>query len=272
MKKAFKNTLLLAFLLTKVTASDFLVLGKDDYCRDSMGYSDKMVDGLKNNQNLEVVLSNPPENLSHTVPFTARHITITSATDGVIGKVGGKVYAEFSGRADLKSLKLPKDLEVIGDRALAGCESLESITIPDSVTCIGYRAFAGCKSLTTVTIPAGVKELGTEIFDGCDNLKTIYAPKELHEKLRKSLPEVDYIPYSTSRTLLLDGTESYFDKKIMSVQKTLASYPVTSTTIGTIVASTIYSSPMLQSAILFIASGLVSSAWYTAATIFSLLG
>lgn len=271
MKKALKNTLLVAVLLTKVNAASSIALGLNDYGVELMDYPARLVEGLKSNSDLEVVLTNPPQKLPHVVPLSVRHINIISAIDGAIGKVDNAVYVELSGRSALKSVKLPKDLKVIGDQALAGCESLESIIIPDSVTRIGNRAFAFCKSLTTVTIPSGVTELGTEIFDGCDNLKTIYAPKELHDKLRKSLPEVDLVPYSTSQTLLLDGTESYLDIQKMRAQKTLASHPFSISTIGTAVTYTIYSSPILQSAILTFASVLGSSLWYTAATVVRLL-
>lgn len=271
MKKSLKNTLLVAVILTKVNAESSLALGPNDYGIELIDYPARLVEGLKSNSDLEIVLTNPPQQLPYVVPLSVRHIRVESVVDGAIGKVDDKLYVEFSGRSALKSVTLPKDLKIIGDRAFGACKSLESITIPDSVTRIGNRAFAFCEKLTTVTIPSGVTELGTEIFDGCDNLKTIYAPKELHDKLRKSLPEVDLVPYSTSQTLLLDGTESYLDIQKMRAQKTLASHPFSISVIGTTVTYATYSSPMLQSAILTFTSVLGSSLWSVGTTLLSSL-
>ena len=58
----------------------------------------------------------------------------------------------FNPQVSLTSIKLPKTLKTIEERAFDGCSSLISISIPDSVTSIKDNAFYGCSSLTDVYI------------------------------------------------------------------------------------------------------------------------
>ena len=92
-----------------------------------------------------------------------------------------------------KSVKLPKKLKVIGDRAFDGMTALEDVEIPDSVTYIGEYAFDYCP-LKKVEIPSGltvinkgvffhtqiselnlknVTEIGDGAFSMCNNIKEV---------------------------------------------------------------------------------------------------
>ncbi len=73
----------------------------------------------------------------------------------------------------IKSIIIPKSVEVIGDGAFSGCAELTSVMIPESITSIGKSAFSGCSSLTSVAIPNSVAYIGAAAFSGCSNL-TIY--------------------------------------------------------------------------------------------------
>ncbi len=77
---------------------------------------------------------------------------------------GGTSYL-FVDCYDLETVKLPANIERIGDYCFMGCRSLKSFTIPSSVTQIGEMAFSWCYALETLTV-----EEGNQTFiakDGC---------------------------------------------------------------------------------------------------------
>ena len=63
----------------------------------------------------------------------------------------------FSGCTKLSSKIIKNlinsDLEIIGSKAFAKCETLDSIVIPENVRHIGIGAFAGCSKLQSITLP-----------------------------------------------------------------------------------------------------------------------
>jgi hypothetical protein len=67
----------------------------------------------------------------------------------------------------MESFDIPDSVNTIGDYAFSDCTGLTSITIPDSVTSIGDYAFSGCSGLTNVTIPDSVTSIGNSAFNGC---------------------------------------------------------------------------------------------------------
>jgi len=73
----------------------------------------------------------------------------------------------------LVSVKMPETVEWIGPRAFAGCSALKSINIPDGVKSIDQEAFANCKSFTSIKIPDSVKKIGYGAFQYCSELSTI---------------------------------------------------------------------------------------------------
>jgi len=73
----------------------------------------------------------------------------------------------------LVSVKMPESVEWIGPSAFAGCSALKSITIPDGVKTIDMHAFSNCKSLTSIKIPDSVKKIGGSAFRDCSELATV---------------------------------------------------------------------------------------------------
>jgi hypothetical protein len=76
-------------------------------------------------------------------------------------------YANFSlsnANGKLKSIALPSDMDVIGDRCLYTCSSLTKVIIPDGVTSIGESAFDQCKGITSINIPEGCKTIKSRAF------------------------------------------------------------------------------------------------------------
>ena len=76
----------------------------------------------------------------------------------------------FSGCKKLKSVKLPKNLEVLPFDAFKDCVSLKTVTLPDSLTEIQDDAFSGCTSLEKLHIPESVTNLGVRPFAYCTKL------------------------------------------------------------------------------------------------------
>jgi uncharacterized repeat protein (TIGR02543 family) len=72
-------------------------------------------------------------------------------------------------KTNLKSIKLPINLKVIGQMAFKGCTGLSGyLSIPDSVSFIGDETFYNCSGLNgTLNIPSLVTYIGNGAFEGC---------------------------------------------------------------------------------------------------------
>ena len=73
----------------------------------------------------------------------------------------------FYGCSSLKSVKLPKDLEVIKDSMFEGCTSLKSIELPSGITKIEEEAFKDCSALSKIKLSDKITEIGTNAFKDC---------------------------------------------------------------------------------------------------------
>ncbi len=87
----------------------------------------------------------------------------------------------FYGCANLKSIKLPKDVTVIFSSAFQDCLSLTDIDIPDGVTEIGIAAFLGCRSLTDITLPDSLTVIRMYAFFNCTSFTDITVPENVTE-------------------------------------------------------------------------------------------
>ncbi len=77
--------------------------------------------------------------------------------------------------ADITSVKLPDNLEIIGDKAFLGCSSLLSVQFPDALTVIGKNAFQRCENLTEISLKSdGKLQIMDYAFEGCSGIKKIY--------------------------------------------------------------------------------------------------
>ena len=70
----------------------------------------------------------------------------------------------FSGRTTLKSVKLPKGLEIIRYDAFNQCTALTSITFPTTLQTIESYAFQNCSSLSEVTFNEGLQTIDWSAF------------------------------------------------------------------------------------------------------------
>ena len=74
----------------------------------------------------------------------------------------------------LTSVKLPKDLEVLGDYAFNGCSKLESVDASATAALnIGARAFENCPKLIEFVSPGKISKVGNYAFKDCDKLEEI---------------------------------------------------------------------------------------------------
>ncbi|GAA0744998.1 leucine-rich repeat protein [Clostridium oceanicum] len=81
--------------------------------------------------------------------------------------------------AKIKSITLPKSLEVIGFSAFEKCQGLQSIKIPENVTTIDHFAFAFCDNIKSVFFNEKVKSIGNNAFKDCKNLDSIKIPESI---------------------------------------------------------------------------------------------
>ncbi len=100
-------------------------------------------------------------------------VTPTPVPSGETGKLGETTYhpIEFIG---LQKVKLPKNLESIGNNAFKECYALEGFYddsskevneyLNDKLTEIGNNAFMSCKSLSKITFPSSLETIGDYAF------------------------------------------------------------------------------------------------------------
>ena len=76
----------------------------------------------------------------------------------------------FSGCDLLEYVRLPSNVECIGDYMFCGCKNLISVNLPDSVETIGKYAFYNCKKLKISELPGNLSQIGQVGFYNCSNL------------------------------------------------------------------------------------------------------
>lgn len=79
------------------------------------------------------------------------------------GTIGIADYA-FLECTNLKHIKFPDSVKVIGKSAFNACINLQDVVIPDSVKIIDDYAFLHCLSMNRISIPASVTHLGFQSF------------------------------------------------------------------------------------------------------------
>ena len=90
--------------------------------------------------------------------------------------IGDKAFLECT---SLRNIEIPETVISIGDSAFGNCSSLTSIEIPDSITSIGGGAFSGCTSLTSIEIPDSITSIGDGTFSSCTSLTSITMPESV---------------------------------------------------------------------------------------------
>ncbi len=86
-----------------------------------------------------------------------------------------KAYA-FAWNNNLKSIRIPETVTIIGEGAFQDCVNLESVNLPSNIKKILSYTFCGCKNLKEITIPAKVTYIGEEAFADCVACESIVIP------------------------------------------------------------------------------------------------
>lgn len=98
-------------------------------------------------------------------------VVIPDTVDGV--PVTEISYYAFEAKYDVRSVKVPETVTLIGECAFMDCSSLEEINIPEAVTGIDRGAFVACTSLKEVTIPKNVAYIREEAFTACEGMTSL---------------------------------------------------------------------------------------------------
>lgn len=87
----------------------------------------------------------------------------------------------FEGCVDLQYIILPKGLKKLGVHTFDCCNELDSVYIPDSVTVIEDGLFMNCTSLVDVELSPMTKTIGSIAFYGCTALEKLEIPGIVYE-------------------------------------------------------------------------------------------
>lgn len=103
---------------------------------------------------------------------TDKEIKIPATSpDGVVVK--GVAEKAFLGCGEITSVKLPKNVTVIGVQAFKNCQKLVEVKLPEALESIGEEAFSGCHSFLSVEIGKGVTSIGKNAFTNCFKLESL---------------------------------------------------------------------------------------------------
>ena len=79
----------------------------------------------------------------------------------------------FENCNNLKSICIPKSVEIIRENAFIGCKNLEEINLPQGIKSIELGTFSDCKSLKSIVIPPSVGHIDVRAFENCEELQFI---------------------------------------------------------------------------------------------------
>ena len=91
------------------------------------------------------------------------------------------INAAFCGMKNLRSVRIPPEMSIIGSAAFVLCTSLDGVDIPEGVERIGLDAFAKCSSLQNIQLPQSLKAIERGVFWECTALREIVIPAGVNE-------------------------------------------------------------------------------------------
>ena len=119
-----------------------------------------------------------PEGVTEIGRWAFYYMSVTSVKfPKSLVKLGERAFYGCDG---LTRLNLPSSVRIIGELSFART-GLTSVVIPEGVIELGRGAFASCSNLTTVKLPTSLKVIGDCAFQGCDSLTAINVPKGIEE-------------------------------------------------------------------------------------------
>lgn len=95
------------------------------------------------------------------IPEKIGNMTVKEIGDKAFSVEAPRLRTEQIGlRQNITRIILPKTIEMIGNKAFAGCTKLKDINIPEGVRKIGEYAFYSCQKLEQIKLPSTLRELG----------------------------------------------------------------------------------------------------------------
>ena len=115
---------------------------------------------------------NIPDGVKKIAPivFDSNEIIEYVTIPDTVTEIG--LYAFAS--TNIRNLKLPKNLEIIGASAFRFCSNITEVAIPGSVRVINSSAFFVCQNLKTIVVPRSVEEIKIDAFACCDDEAVVY--------------------------------------------------------------------------------------------------
>lgn len=136
---------------------------------------------------------------------------------------GGAITGACYHCAALESVRLPENLETLGEYAFGYCSKLENMVIPTSVKFIGSAAFLECTRLETVTLPEYITIIPAQLFSGCKKLKHIEIPKTVTEIGKSAFYHCDAFT-----NIIIPESVTLIKKDAFGMCKSLTSVTITS--------------------------------------------
>ncbi|WP_026529209.1 leucine-rich repeat protein [Butyrivibrio sp. VCD2006] len=141
----------------------------------------------------------PAVNYIETYDINSKNVIIPDFVekDGISYAVKEISAGAFKNNKKITSVKIGKNVTVIGNKSFLGCKSLKSIKIPATVNRIGSNAFKGCSNLKKLNIKTKTltaKSVGKNAFKGINSKATVKVPgaaKKSYGKFfyKKGLPK-----------------------------------------------------------------------------------
>ncbi len=127
-------------------------------------------EGFKGNKNIKVLIL--PSNLEK-VGFGQLGYTELKELVFSGNKLKSIGAGAFSLSKHLKTVKLPKSVEILDEEAFTAMSSLERIELPKEISVIPSRCFAFDPKLEEVVFKGTIRHLGANVFAGCPMLTKI---------------------------------------------------------------------------------------------------
>jgi hypothetical protein len=85
-------------------------------------------------------------------------------------------YSAFSDCSSLRTIDIPRSVEMISAHCFLLCTSLSAVTFEagSQLWCLEELAFLGCSSLRSICLPRSLERVSSECFRLCDELTDVF--------------------------------------------------------------------------------------------------
>ncbi len=160
------------------------------------------------NGSVKLVKSTKTKSKTYKVPDT---VTIYGNTFKVT-EIDSQFLKENS---TIQTLKIGKNIKVIGKEAFKNCKDLKNVILGKNVTTISDSSFEGCKKLKKITIPSKVTKIGKKAFYKCTSLKKITIKGKSLKKVGKSA----FKKLAKKTTIKVPKSKKTAYKKLIKISK-----------------------------------------------------